>query len=155
MGEDLGTQHTPMISLDLYRRVLRPRHRRFIDLANRYNIPVMIHTCGSSSWVYDDFIEMGIRAVDSLQPEAAGMSPEYLTETFGGRLAFQGLISTAGPLAYGSAAETAAYCRDTLAVMMKRGGYFFAPSHMIQDNSPVENVIAMYQTAHDHGRYDT
>jgi hypothetical protein len=154
LGEDLGTQHTPMISRDLYRETLRPRHQRFVDLAKAYNLPVMIHTCGSSSWVYEDFIEMGIRAVDSLQPEAAHMSPEYLTKTFGGRLAFQGLISTAGPLAYGTAEETVSYCRNTLDVMMANGGYFFAPSHMIQDNSPVENVIAMYQTAHGHGRYE-
>ena len=33
MGEDLGTQINPMISLDLYRRVLKPRHQRYIDLA--------------------------------------------------------------------------------------------------------------------------
>ena len=32
LGEDLGTQHTPMISLDLYRETLRPIHQRFVDL---------------------------------------------------------------------------------------------------------------------------
>jgi uroporphyrinogen decarboxylase len=154
LGEDLGTQRTPMISKELYRGVLRPRHQRFVDLAKSYGLPVMIHTCGSSSWVYEDFIDMGIRAVDSLQPEAVNMSPEYLLRNFGGRLAFQGLISTAGPLAYGTAAETTAYCRDTLGVMMAGGGYFFAPSHMIQDNSPPENVLAMYQAAHGYGRYE-
>ena len=26
-------------------------------------------------------------------------------------------------------------------------------THSIQDNSPVENVVAMYQAAHDYGRY--
>ena len=153
LGEDLGTQRSPMISMALYRKVFRPRHQRFIDLAKAYNLPVMIHTCGSSSWVYEDFIEMGVNGVDTLQPEATDMSPEYLTEHFGGRLAFHGLISTAGPLAYGSAEETAAYCKDTLEIMMPHRGYFFAPTHAIQDNSPVENVIAMYQAAHDYGRY--
>mgnify|MGYP000535448978 CR=1 FL=1 len=53
-------------------------------------IPAAIHSCGSSSWAFDDFIEMGIDVVDTLQPEAAKMSPEYLKETFGGRLAFHG-----------------------------------------------------------------
>ena len=51
MGEDLGTQNAPMISLDLYRKILRPRHQKFIDLAKAYAIPVMFHNCGSSSWV--------------------------------------------------------------------------------------------------------
>lgn len=41
---------------------------------------------------------MGISGVDALQPEEVNMSPEYLKQTFGGRLAFRGYISTAGPL---------------------------------------------------------
>jgi uroporphyrinogen decarboxylase len=153
MGEDLGTQIAPMISLDMYRTVLRPRHQRFVDLATSFNIPVMIHTCGSSSWAYEDFVEMGIRVVDTLQPEAANMSPRHLKDTFGGRLAFHGCISTAGPVAFGTVDETVADCRQTLAIMMPGGGYCFAPTHALQDNSPTENVVAMYETARRDGRY--
>ena len=153
LGEDLGTQHTPMLSLNLYRSAMKPTHKRFIDLANSYNLPVMIHTCGSSSWVYEDFIEMGVRGVDSLQPEADNMSPKYLTEHFGGRLTLRGLISTAGPLAYGTPDEVTACCRETLDICMAGCGYHFAPSHALQDNTPTENVIAMYQAAHTYGVY--
>ena len=32
-------------------------------------------------------------------------------------------------------------------------GYHFAPTHANQDNSPVENVVAMYNAAHKYGRY--
>ena len=38
--------------------------------------------------------------------------------------------------------------------VMPHRGYHFAPTHAIQDNSPVENVIAMYQAAHKYGRYE-
>jgi len=96
---------------------------------------------------------MGVNAVDTLQPEATNMSPEYLTEKFGGRLSFRGCISTAGPLAYGTADETRECCRKTLEIMMKKRGYHFAPTHQIQDNTPVRNVIAMYQAVHDFGIY--
>ena len=153
MGDDLGTQIGPTISLDLYRRQIRPLHQRFVDLAKSFDLPVMIHSCGSSSWVYEDFIAMGIKAVDTLQPEAKNMAPEYLKARFGGRLAFHGCISTAGPVAYGTSEETVAYCRRTLEIMMPGGGYCFAPTHMLQDNSPTENVVAMYATARDFGRY--
>ena len=44
-------------------------------------------------------------------------------------------------------------CRETLDIMMAVRGYHFAPTHAIQDNSPVENVIAMYQAAHKYGKY--
>ena len=153
LGEDLGTQYTPMISLDLFRKVFKPRHQKFIDLAKAYNIPAMIHTCGSSSWSYEDFIEMGMTGVDTLQPEATNMNPQYLKEHFGGRLAMRGCISTAGPLAYGSVEDTIKNVKDTLEIMMDGYGYHFAPTHAIQDNSPTENVVAMYQAAHDFGVY--
>ena len=153
MGEDLGTQIGPLISLDLYRKHLRPVHQKFVDLAKHYDIPVAIHSCGSSSWAYDDFIEMGISVVDTLQPEARDMAPAYLKVRFGDHLAFHGCISTAGPVAYGTVQDTVADVRETLEVMMPGGGYAFAPTHQLQDNSPTENVVAMYETAHDCGRY--
>ena len=153
IGEDLGTQKGPIISLELYRKHLRPRHQRYVDLARSFGIPVMCHTCGSSSWAYEDFIEMGIAAVDTLQPEAAKMAPDYLKGHFGGRLAFHGCISTAGPVAYGTAEETARAVRETLAIMKPGGGYAFSPTHLLQDNSPTENVLAMYQAAWEFGSY--
>ena len=155
MGEDLGTQHAPLISLELYRKHLRPWHQKFVDLAKSFDLPVMFHCCGSSSWAFADFIEMGIDAVDTLQPEAKDMSPEHLKRTYGERLAFHGCISTAGPVSFGSVADVVEDCRRTLEIMMPGGGYCFAPSHQLQDNSPTENVVAMYDTAHRYGRYSS
>jgi uroporphyrinogen decarboxylase len=154
MGEDLGTQIGPMVSLDLYRRILRPRHQRLIDIATAFSLPVLVHCCGSSSWAFEDFIEMGVVAVDTLQPEAKNMSPVYLKEHFGGRLGFHGAISTAGPVSFGSAEETARNVRETLETLMPGGGYAFAPTHALQDNSPTANVVAMYDAARQYGRYD-
>ncbi|GHT97091.1 hypothetical protein FACS1894142_0770 [Spirochaetia bacterium] len=152
-GEDLGTQRAPMISRDMYLASMKPIHKRFFDLARAYNKPCIVHTCGSSSWVYEDFIEMGVAGVDTLQPEAADMAPKYLKAHFGNRLCYRGCISTAGPLAYGTVDEVVDQVKYTLGIMMNGGGYHFAPTHQIQDNSPTENVVAMYQAAHDFGVY--
>jgi uroporphyrinogen decarboxylase len=152
LGEDLGTQIAPMISHELFDRVFWPVFQSFVDLANAYDIPVMVHTCGSSSWVYEKFIEMGIRAVDTLQPEAVDMAPAQLLRRFGGRLSFHGCISTA-MLATNTAAEVRDVCRETLSLLMPSRGYHFAPTHAVQDNTPVENLVAMYQAAHDFGVY--
>ena len=153
MGEDLGTQLGPMVSLDLYRRQMRPWHQRFVDLAKSYGLRVMFHCCGSSSWAFADFIEMGIDCVETLQPEAVGMAPAYLKATYGERLAFHGCISTAGPVATGTVEETVVDCRRTLTIMMPGGGYCYAPTHQLQDNSPTENVVAMYEVGREWGRY--
>ena len=153
LAEDLGTQIGPIFSREVFHKHIRPRHQNFCDLAKAHDVLVMMHSCGSSSWAYEDFIEMGIHAIDTLQPEAKDMSPRYLKKTFGGRLAFHGCISTAGPVAVGSVDDVVADCRDVLDIMMPGGGYCFAPSHAIQDNSPTENVVAMYDAAAKYGVY--
>ena len=152
-GDDLGTQTGPLIGMNEFRNHIRPNHQRIDDAAAAHNVPVMIHSCGSSSWAFEDFIEMGIKVVDTLQPEATNMSPAYLKKMFGDRLCFNGCISTAGPMAYGTVEETVENVRETFEIMKPGGGYFMAPTHMIQDNSPTENVLAAYQAALDFGRY--
>ena len=92
-------------------------------------------------------------AVDTLQPEAADMAPAWLKSRYGHALAFHGCISTAGPVATGSVDEVIDVCRQTLATMMPGGGYCFAPTHQLQDNSPTANVLTMYRVAAQFGRY--
>jgi len=153
IGEDLGTQRGPRISMDMFRKQIRPIHEHFIQLAKEHNLPVMIHSCGSCSWAFNELIDMGITAVDTLQPEAADMDPAYLKREYGDFLAFHGCISTAGPVVFGSPQETVEYCRGTLKIMMPKGGYCFAPTHQLQDNTPTQNAVVMYETARDFGVY--
>lgn len=63
-------------------------------------------------------------------------------------------IDGGGSLAYGTAEQTEQVCRETLETMMKVRGYHFAPAHAIRDNTPVENVIAMYNAAHKYWTYE-
>lgn len=153
IGEDLGTQHTPLISMEIFQKHIKPRHKPFFDLAKSFDLPVMMHTCGSSSWTYDEYIGMGLTCADTLQPEAKDMSPEYLKKRFGKKLAFHGCISTAGPVSFGTVDDVIKDCRKTLDIMMPGGGYCFSPTHALQDNSPTENVVAMYETVHKYGKY--
>ena len=153
VGEDLGTQRGPTMSRELFRRHIRPRLQKLCDLARESGIPVMMHSCGSSSWAFDDFAEMGIGVVDTLQPEAKDMAPAYLKAQYGDQLAFHGMISTGGPVAYGTVEEVVVNVRETLEIMMPGGGYALAPTHCLQSNSPTENVVAMYEAARTYGRY--
>jgi uroporphyrinogen decarboxylase len=153
LGEDLGTQNRQMISMDVFQRHIRPRYQKLVDLAKAYGCRTMIHTCGSSSWAYEDFIDMGIEAVDTLQPECKDMAPRDLIAHFGGRLSFHGCISTAGPLAYGTPSDVRRDVAQTLEVMKPTYSYMLSPTHSIQDNSPTENVLELYRAGKELGRY--
>lgn len=152
MGEDLGTQRAPMVSMDVYKKFIKPREAKFTELANSYNLPVMFHSCGSSSWIFPELIEIGVTAIDTLQPEAAGMSPQKIKEDFGGRLSFHGCISSA-LLSLGTADEVVEHVKDVLEIMMPTDSYLFSPSHMLQDNTPTGNAVEMYRYVKDHGVY--
>lgn len=77
-----------------------------------------------------------------------------LAQNYGGRLAFHGCISTA-KLTVMTPEEVEQNVAEPLEVMMPYRGYCLAPTHYLQDNTPVENIIAMYRTAHTLGRYGT
>jgi uroporphyrinogen decarboxylase len=96
---------------------------------------------------------MGISIVDTLQPEAKNMSPAYLKKQYGDRLSFHGCISTAGVVANGTPRDVVSMVRETLETMKPNGGYALSPTHMLQDNSPTENVVALYDAAREFGRY--
>jgi uroporphyrinogen decarboxylase len=153
IGEDLGTQKGPIISLDMFRKHILPRQLPFLEMAKAWNLPVMIHTCGSSSWSYEDYLKAGVTAFDTLQPECLNMAPVYLMEHFGSRASFHGGISTTNELSFGTREEVENHVKYTLDIFMKNRGYFLSPAHCIQDNSPLENVLAMYETGEKYGRY--
>lgn len=148
IGEDLGSQRGPLCSLPAWRRCLRPFHQRLVDCARSHGAEVMIHSCGASSFAFDDFAAMGIAAVDTLQPDAAGMDADRIKGGWGDRLAFHGGIGTGGVVAHGSADAAAAEAERVLAAFMPGGGYAFSPAHALQDDTPVANVLALYRTAH-------
>lgn len=153
IGEDLGSQRAPLCSLAAWRRVLKPWHQRLVDCARAHGAAVMLHSCGASSFVFDDLAAMGVAAIDTLQPEASGMEADRIKRAWGDRLAFHGGITTGGAIAMGTPAQARQEAERVLQAYMPSGGYAFSPAHALQDDTPVENVLAIYRAARERGRY--
>lgn len=153
IGDDYGTQRGPLISKTMWREIIRPHVVRIISLAHRYGVKIMFHSCGSIREFIPDLIEIGVDIIDTLQPEAQGMIPSELKKEFHGKIAFHGMVSTAGVLAYGKPEDVRKEIIERLNTMKTGGGYIMAPTHYIQSNTPVENIIEMYETAQEYGVY--
>lgn len=153
IGEDLGSQRGPLISMELFRKHFRPRLQRYIDLAREFNLPVMMHSDGSVSWVYPELIDMGVSIVDAVQIECYDMEPASLKRRFGDRLSFHGVWPTTGKVSSGTVDEAVAEAAHVLDVMKPGGGFAFSPAHAIQSISPTENVLAVYEMVRERGRY--
>lgn len=153
-GDDYGTQRGPTISPQTFREIFMPRWKRHFDLAHKHNLKVMLHSCGSTRMLMPDFIKAGIDILETVQPEAAGMNPQELKQEFGDKLCFHGMISVQQVLPYASPNEVKEVVRERISVMKKRGGYILAPTHNIQPDTPVENIIALYEAGLEYGKYN-
>jgi uroporphyrinogen decarboxylase len=147
IGEDLGTQRGPTISPQTFDTFFRPRLQKFIALAHAYGAKAMLHSCGSTRLLQSRLIEMGLDVLDSVQPEPVGMAPEELKKEFGDRLTYCGMISTQETLPRGTVEQCRAEARHRIDVIGKDGGYIFAPAHCIQPDTPLENILAIYEEA--------
>jgi uroporphyrinogen decarboxylase len=147
LGEDCGNQNGRMFSPRDFDEVFRPRIQRFIDLAHSFGAKAMLHSCGDTHEIMPTFIEMGLDVLDAMQPEPPGMQVEKIRALCRGKLAFCGLISTQKTLPFGTVEECRAEARHRLDVIAKGGGYIFSPAHCIQPDTPIENVLAIYEEA--------
>jgi len=153
MGDDFGMQNGTLVSPQMWREMLKPNFKRFIDLAHGFDIPVMHHTCGSVRALMDEFIECGLDVLQSLQPEAAKMDFAEIKREFGSQLAFQGAISIQKTLPYGSPEEVRAEVRQRTRTLGPGGGYILCTAHNIQPDTPLENVLALFEAYREFGRY--
>ncbi len=144
-ADDFGTQEGLLISPEMFDTFFRSKYEELFDLAHSYGARAWLHSCGSTYALHSRFIEMGLDVLDSVQTKAANMDPELLKSEFGDKLTYCGMIDTQGVLRFGTVEECRRLARHRIEVVGKEGGYIFAPSHEIQIDCPLENILAIYE----------
>jgi uroporphyrinogen decarboxylase len=147
LGEDCGDQRGRLFPPRVFEDFFVPRIKPFIDLAHEHGCLAMLHSCGDTHEIMPTFIEMGLDILDAMQPEPPGMDPAAIKREFGCDLTFCGLVSTQQTLPHGSPEDVRREVRERIEVMGAGGGYILAPAHCIQPDTPIENVLAMYDEA--------
>jgi uroporphyrinogen decarboxylase len=149
ISDDMGTQRGPIIRPELYRKMVKPLHRRYVETIRQHTgAKIHNHACGSIFDLVEDYIEIGIDALNPMQVAAAKMSPENLHQHFHGRIAFWGGIDSQRILPRGTPDEVRQAVRDTIAAMHSlEGGHVLGSVHNVQDDVPPENVWAMLDEA--------
>ena len=154
VSDDIGHQDRLCMSPATYRRVFKPRHARMMQaITSRSRAPVMWHTCGSVVDVIDDLHEIGVTCLNPVQTTAARMEARSLKEKFGDRMAFWGGIDTMTVLNHGSAEDVQREVRSKINSLAPGGGYMLNPTHNVQPDVPVENLLAMIEAGLEYGRY--
>ena len=152
--DDYGMQTGPIMGLDTFRAFYRPHLERFAGLAREFGIRVFHHDDGAIRAFLGDLVEIGIDVLNPIQWRCSGMEIDALKRDYGGRLCFHGGLDNQQTLPFGSADDVRAEVRRLIDVLAAdRTGYILAPCHNIQANTPIENILAMYDEAHRYGRF--
>ena len=146
VGDDLGNQLGPMISMEIFDRHLAPKYAEYFRMVHSHGARTMMHMCGTVWPFLDRLIGLGLDVYDVVQPTTAENDIGSLRDRFGSRLLFQGSMDVQRELAFGTPAEVEREVERRLALFPK-GGLILGPSHAVQARSPVENVVAMYRKA--------
>ncbi len=145
--DDYGGQHGPLISRELWREFARPYLKAGIDLAKDFGARVMLHSCGSVRSFIPEFLRLGVDVLDPIQVQAAGMVPEELAGEFGDTLTFHGAIDIQQTLPFGTPEDVRAEVAHRQATLGRYHGFILAPCHNILPDTPVANVLALYDLA--------
>lgn len=154
IGNDFGSQNGPIMGEGLFRRFMAPHLKRLSDLGHKYGKYVMVHCCGGFAELIPAMIEAGVDALQSLQPSARGMDYAQLKKRFGDRIVLNGCVDTQHVLINGTPGFVREKTKEILQEMKPGGGFVLSPSHdYLLEETPVENVLAMYDTGFEYGRY--
>jgi uroporphyrinogen decarboxylase len=154
VANDFGSQHGPLLGPDLFRCFILPHLKRLVDLGHDYNLKVMMHCCGGFAELIPAMIEIGLDGLHAVQPSCVGMDLKKLKADFGDKMLFNGAIDSQHVLIEGTPDYVREQTRKVLDIMMPEGGYVASASHdTILPQTPVENVLAMFDTVLEYGRY--
>ncbi len=151
-GTDFGTQNGPFISPKAYRKLFQPFHRAVNDWVHAHTAwKTFIHSCGSVVALLPDFIEAGFDILNPVQCSAAGMDPRR-SRSASATGSPSGAAASTRRRRCPSARRTrsAARCASGSRSSRRGGGFVFNTVHNVQPKTPVENLLALYETVKEY-----
>jgi len=144
IADDYGTQSGLMMSQKHFREFFKKPTQALIELGKKYGLKIMLHCDGNIRKLIPEFIDMGIDILNPIQNVGPDMDPKVLKREFGKDLCFHGGIDTQQDLPHLSPEEVTEDIRKKVEMLGKGGGYILSPTHMIQLDVPLENILKMY-----------
>lgn len=149
LGDDIGMQHSIMMSERLYCDYLKPRLKQVIDAARAVNpeILVLYHSDGYVEPFIPHLIEIGVDVLNPIQPEC--MDFKKIHDQFGDRMSFNGTIGTQTTMPYETPDGVRRKVFENLEIAGEKGGLLPCPSHLIEPEVPWENIEALVKACQD------
>lgn len=153
IGDDWGYEKATIMSLATWREYFKPLLMRAVTAIRAVNPTVIIayHSCGHVEPVVPELIECGIDVLQSVQPEAN--DPAKLKRLYGMDLSFWGTIGVQSTFPFGTPEDMDQVVRERIRTVGQGGGLLIGPAHVIEPETPVENVLAFIRAVEKYGVY--
>jgi hypothetical protein len=143
--DDVAGQDGMMFSPVLFRRYFQPLYREMIAEVKRYGLIYSWHCCGSVHQVLPLMIEAGIDVLDVVQTSARDMDLETMYRRYGQDVCLSGGIDVQKLLVSGTPAQVRSEVRRAHDLWGTRGGLVLGPSHEAAPETPLNNILAIYE----------
>jgi len=146
IGDDVAGQNGILFSIDMWREYIKPYLRQAVDVCRKYKVIPYFHGCGGFTELFDEFSALGIQCVGRLQSEARGNDFAMVKEKYGSRFCLWGAIDAQHAVIEKNAGEVREYVRNIMNLGANGGGFIAGPTHTFTSDTPLANVIAVYET---------
>ena len=122
--DDDAAYRAPFFSLDMYRRLIKPFHKKHCDLLRDAGVPIVRHDCGRSEQFIDDWLELGICGWEPVQ---VSNDVRAIKQKYCGRLALAGCWDNQGELGSSRVADDVLLeaLHDYVDTFVPGGGFTF------------------------------
>jgi uroporphyrinogen decarboxylase len=147
--DDMGYKGSAFFSVETYRELIKPVHKRAIDFAHAHGAVTHLHSCGGIMKLIPELVDIGLDALNPLEVKA-GMDPLAIKAEFGDQLVLHGGINC---LLWADLEAFKAEMRRIMPEMKANGGYIFASDHSIPENVTLDDMREVVALAKELGSY--
>ena len=152
-GDDYAGNTNTIMSPEMFRQFIKPCIQRLVKVVKEHNpdMKIMLHSDGAITKLLPDIIDLGVDVIHPLEPLPA-TDLIAVKEGYGEQVTFLGGIDISHAMP-GSREDVISETKCRIAQLAPGGGYILAPSNHLQSDVPPENVVTLFETAKNFGRY--
>lgn len=147
--DDMGYKLNQFFSIQVYRELVKPVHKRAADWAHARGIKVRLHSCGDVRPFIPDLVEIGIDCLNPIEVKA-GMDPLAIKKEYGDRLVLHGGVNA---VLWDNREAIEAEIKRVVPVLKKNGGYIFSSDHSVPSSVSLEDFRTIIALAKEMGSY--
>jgi uroporphyrinogen decarboxylase len=147
--DDMGYKQNQFFSVQMYRDILKPVHKRAVEWAHTHGIKAHLHSCGDINPLVPELIDIGLDALNPLEVKA-GMDTLELKKKYGDKLVLHGGINA---VLWDKPDQIRAEIEQKLPGLKEKGGYIFSSDHSVPDSVGLEDFRGIVELAKKLGSY--